>query len=104
MERDKQIDSIVAKVDAEALQTQQDYEGKLRYGKPIYGVIWNLWLFEYNLVLLRVRRVRIEFEVAYHLVTWRGGVRVYALWPYDLFPHSHLKTRPKNKKKLNTFQ
>lgn len=30
MERDKQIDSIVAKVDAEALKTQQDYEGKVR--------------------------------------------------------------------------
>ena len=31
LERDKQIDSIVAKVDAEALKTQQDYEGKIRY-------------------------------------------------------------------------
>lgn len=30
MERDKQIDSIVAKVDAEALRTQQDHEVKLR--------------------------------------------------------------------------
>lgn len=30
MERDKQIDSIVAKVDAEALKTQQDYEAKLK--------------------------------------------------------------------------
>lgn len=30
IERDKQIDSIVAKVDAEALKTEQDYEGKLR--------------------------------------------------------------------------
>lgn len=30
MERDKQIDSIVAKVDAEALKIQQDFESKIR--------------------------------------------------------------------------
>lgn len=31
LERDKQIDSIVAKVDAESLKIQQDYETKIRY-------------------------------------------------------------------------
>lgn len=30
LERDKQIDSIVAKVDAESLKIQQDYETKIR--------------------------------------------------------------------------
>lgn len=30
LERDKQIDSIVAKVDAESLKIQQDYEAKIR--------------------------------------------------------------------------
>lgn len=30
LERDKQIDSIVAKVDAESMKIQQDYETKIR--------------------------------------------------------------------------
>lgn len=31
LERDQQIDSIISKVDAEALKTQQEYENKLGY-------------------------------------------------------------------------
>lgn len=34
LERDKQIDSIVAKVDAEALKIQQDFESKMRFVHP----------------------------------------------------------------------
>lgn len=31
VEREKQIDSIVAKVDAETMKIQQDFEAKIRY-------------------------------------------------------------------------
>lgn len=32
IERDRQIDAIVAKVDAEALKNQQEHEMKIRWG------------------------------------------------------------------------
>lgn len=36
LERDKQIDSIVAKVDAETLKIQQDFEAKIRFAINIF--------------------------------------------------------------------
>lgn len=43
IDRDKQIDDIVAKVDSEALKTQKDFESK------ILLVVWHLFQFDHFL-------------------------------------------------------